>query len=1368
MTNNIVAQFASNFWKSSESARAQSLGFSVGDLKEYPVVSGSIFNEEYNETLDSGTLVLSQVQKEDRLFKIRPYDFVRVFDKSGNTNFEKWFLADTFNEKENNIKEHLFGYTINLMSETKFLEKIQCPNLTITHDVIDGTITKKTIYQHIKQYMELFVPKIKFSEDGNYWNYVPLITMDQKGSTVRRQFFSSSNFNAQGEITLTFNLNNSAAIQFSVKNIKYTVVSTGSSSFEFNGTDTLSYNSITGTFTFYGKANVPMNGYIDVSYDFLYVEEETDLYKRFNNVLSADMNFAAPTLRQLLTTLMQQVGCIPVVKNRCLSFLDFQKDAVPFDDDGDYTLGNTVNFIHRSLSSDSYVNTLVNMSEQVLDSENEVISETLCFRDSDNVLLKQTQNLCLETSLPIYKVNKCILHAPGKTSGLFSSSYNCFYGYKAYQGNEWRFELPTTSEGFPWICYKETSINNGTLTIKFRFSSFPQNAIRYINMGTIYLWSYDSNTGKYTIIDEIANAGVRLTRSNVTADDPLDFYAYDSGDGTWSYQPFNTFSYTYTKTGLNTSAAGFFMVGTFFLFANEDNEADMIGQEKNFSFIRFSDNDPTVRYHDPYAYMRLNNTTGEVEVGHNWERSSDIYNYNRYVAAIDLSFFLGVQSWDISKLVVENSVRQLLDTDFTKMVGKITYSGNNVTSFTPGELTYPSTWTVDNISKYVYGTVGYAIGSKKISGFSEVFYVGQATSLGWVTKDYTYLENIVTVLSSSVSQQSVNNFDVIYDTFEGTSSLNLTQGDYNYDAPPQVVGQTYMNDLTTLCQYNVVGFEFDFYNVSTNAFDNDKHFYTSFFVDIFYQPLNSFNMSYVKSDEDVPLPLSQYDSSVSGLTDFDRLSIHEQEQVDRIGNETIIINQRTTDFSKIKDFSQGPLVFKDDVNRDGSVTSEDNSVDYIIFKRSLSVNNNCFNVSYVGSKDAVLKNYFTSIRTKYRAYQYVDYNQSVLRKEKDVFYIRIATDRYDGDDRVNLGPNSNTAEQLKYITNFMYDLENDSLNLGTKRSVSYEVETDTAKVHAINTGDISEELQIVKNSVSTIATKNCMAFIYEYVDNVGAGPYIMDITDNQDIGGIPQTWQIWGDAYSTRHNVSFANYIGFYDIITSTAASDPANYTRIQIKKIQKSPVVDSDFSREISFSIVDENRYGTHKRTFYKDNAERINHTVQFIYYAPNGDVLFGEDFIKGAPVINRFSKSFDKVVFSNDFSFNENPHSLSTGEVSMNPDFNRDAPGVTLVSEYMDGNTGEWTEGYPHLYVKGQYNGTNYSVVKLCHVENGNMYSDIAVFYLGNSISKEFYFMINDTKTDYVYGESNGVLYLRYKVVKNSSDLLSWGVARYCVDNL
>ena len=636
-----------------------------------------------------------------------------------------------------------------------------------------------------------------------------------------------------------------------------------------------------------------------------------------------------------------------------------------------------------------------------------------------------------------------------------------------------------------------------------------------------------------------------------------------------------------------------------------------------------------------------------------------------------------------------------------------------------------------------------------------MFYIGEKSSLGWVTKNYTYLENIIKVLEGTTSQALIEVFDIIYSVFEGLNLLPLRQGDYNPPVPVEGQPGVYETDLPTLETHSIASYAFDFFNTNTGEFDSYKKYFTSFFVDLYYQPLNSFNMSYVKKDEDVALPLAQYDGNASGLTDFDRLSIHEQEQVDRIGNETLSISQRTTDYSQIRNFNNGPLIFRDDVNRNGEII-EGESVDYIIFKRSFTINNNCYNVSYVGSKDAVLKDYFTSIRTKYRAYQYVNYSQSVLRKEKDLFYVRIASNRYDGDDRVNLGPNNNTGHQFKYITNFMYDLDNDKDKVGNARNVSYEIETDTAKVHSLTTSSVTTETQTIKNSVSAITTKNCLAFIYQYMDNVGAGPYIADITNNANLGGVPQSWQIWGDYYNEQHNVTFSNYIGFYEAISDFITQGTLAYVAAQIRKIEKSPIIDDSFRYEVSFSIVDNNRSGIYKRTFYKDNSECINHTVQFIYYSPYKDVLFGENFVAGAPVINRFTKGFNRIILTDEFSLKEEPYYPSSSEVKIKAGF-YDTYGIRLVTGSLD---------YPKLEVSSWYGGKKYNVVKMCHYENGQ-YIDIAAFYLGdtNSSSKNFYFMINDTKTDYVYGETNGVLFLKYKV--NALSTTSLSLSRSCKDN-
>lgn len=286
--------------------------------KAYHCVSGATYTEEFSETLNSFSIVLDNVQSEDRL-ELDPYMFVRVknvSEDSGKFAIDEEMLVDDYTETETNISQHIYRYVINLMSETKLLEKWQCPNLTISHSIKSG---QKSMYEYLAQYCELYVPKIKmYDESTKTWKYAPIIELD-----------TSDDFKS--------------------------------------------------------KFGAPC----------------------------ADMAMQAPTFRQLLTNLMLQANCIPVVKDRKITYLDFAKKQGYFS-----TMAKQgFNATQKSNASDSYVNVLATQNEQLLDSGNEVISETLGFRDGDNVFLQQRSNLKLHTAFPIYSVDKCIMNAPTKISG---------------------------------------------------------------------------------------------------------------------------------------------------------------------------------------------------------------------------------------------------------------------------------------------------------------------------------------------------------------------------------------------------------------------------------------------------------------------------------------------------------------------------------------------------------------------------------------------------------------------------------------------------------------------------------------------------------------------------------------------------------------------------------------------------------------------------------------------------------------------------------------------------------------------------------------------------------------------------------------
>lgn len=283
-----------------------------GGFGEKPmrVVYDAPISEEYSETLDSMTIVVPHVPKADRLTDLEPYQEVVVSVKTSQAgeDFAMSFLVDSFVEEMESVRSggEYYSYTVDLMSETKYLEKIQLPNLSITHSLVTG---QKTIRHYIELYVAQYSPKIKVSDDGATFSDSPLLSLDPNAD--------------------------------------------------------------------WSRMDSPC----------------------------ADLAMSKPTLRQALTSLMIQAGCIPTVKNRKIGFLDYRANQTEFK----ATPGKIT--VVRSMASDSYVNTLIAEAPNVVDADGASVSEELCFRDRDNVLLKQAENLFLETRFPIYSVKKLVMNA---------------------------------------------------------------------------------------------------------------------------------------------------------------------------------------------------------------------------------------------------------------------------------------------------------------------------------------------------------------------------------------------------------------------------------------------------------------------------------------------------------------------------------------------------------------------------------------------------------------------------------------------------------------------------------------------------------------------------------------------------------------------------------------------------------------------------------------------------------------------------------------------------------------------------------------------------------------------------------------------
>lgn len=1004
--------------------------------KAYHVVSGAVYNEEYNETLDSMSIVLDNVAKADRI-EIHPYDFVRVKNVGDGLPFDKEMLVDDWVESEENIHDHIYKYQINLMSETKLLEKTQCPNIAITHSETQG---KKDIFEKISQFFELYAPKVKMKSSDTKWGYKPLYELD-----------------------------------------------------------------------------------------------EESLKAKFQGVPCADMTMQMPTLRQLLTNLMLQKGCIPVLKERKLTYLDLTASATQFD------IGaNGVNKVQRSNSSDSYVNALESQNDQLLDTGNKVISETLGFRDKSNVIIKQTENLKLETAFPIYNISKFTLRMPSEIAYFF-------YTRNANYNKEPTSELPrlkiAVSSDRKSIVLSYVGLSGSTYHISkatITFTHLEQDkAPTYVNVG---------NLDDYDII-----GGSEIAKTI----------------------PF--------PTGVS--------VNDFMWFTSQCN-----GKPMNIRLVAIDD----------IILQNVDNEDVQLVVG--------LTNTYGYLKA------------DLTANVVESGKRKMLDTDYTTMP-----KSTGATS-------------VKDVAKWVYGTVGYSIGTKEISGFSQTY---SFKNLWWDVKK-TYFENIVGLITNDDRRYGSECFDDAL-----ISKWREHLGGYN-----------------GILELRAVAY--------SNTF-------ASSVFDIEYQPLNSVTFKAYK--EDTPVEYTQLDGTASGLTDFDRFAKNMQQKADRLGNEIMSISQTTNDATAL----QG-------VNTDYD--------DHICFKRTLAIANNYVQATYTLSKDYVIKNYFTSITTKYRAYEHVDYAQSTLRKEhKNVFVTIDAKENHQGE-----------CDTLSFYEEPVSAFLKGLLPYDKGKGLRYAIEQGESEGGALETA---------KYDLSAVTCDTAILLSYESPDNVGAGSYLKSPLVDTDLGGVAQTWQIWGEGYKEKRFVGFVDYLPYYES-TGTDLFDKAS----------KTPLYPDNAEAVANVKVSSSGQW-----VQYKDEAERLNVSVQFTYVNKASDCFeFTEEMLKNMPYIDNSQYGHaNAIVFlidGKDVRLMGYPN--KKGRLYTDEDGNL-APIGDLVSLGSDGQSVTFKSVKDAVKIFD----CPYKIVHAFKDANGDwQWADIALWKSSESGTLHVY--LNDTNTQKVYAED------AYKVLR------------------
>lgn len=398
--------------------------------KEHHLVQGFTISEEYNETLDSATIILSNSNQLD----LNPYDDVFIYgewcgyydEKDGcikpvegvkfnfigypvdknnyNANqmpaFYKHFLIDQFTENililDDNPDNIKYSYTIELFSETKGLETIQAPNISITQPLKNkiSTIT------HINNFLELYNKKIKKVLDNNNlndWFYsnkyslangfsIKYPSFGEKQYYKKGQYFSKSKYIIKGfNGTLPNNANYIGNYDIPLKD--------GEELYEFLD-DFTNEN-----FTY---------EYIFIFNDYIYLDDNNNDYflletigSIFQKSYCPDFTLNNPSLRQILDKFLISKDKITVVKDDKIYAMDITKRRGLFD-----LKQGKINYITGSKSSSNYCTNLKRTYTDGLAQDNTgKYVEYLGFRNSDDALLSLS-NMRVETAFPIYKINK--------------------------------------------------------------------------------------------------------------------------------------------------------------------------------------------------------------------------------------------------------------------------------------------------------------------------------------------------------------------------------------------------------------------------------------------------------------------------------------------------------------------------------------------------------------------------------------------------------------------------------------------------------------------------------------------------------------------------------------------------------------------------------------------------------------------------------------------------------------------------------------------------------------------------------------------------------------------------------------------------
>ena len=586
------------------------------------------------------------------------------------------------------------------------------------------------------------------------------------------------------------------------------------------------------------------------------------------------------------------------------------------------------------------------------------------------------------------------------------------------------------------------------------------------------------------------------------------------------------------------------------------------------------------------------------------------------------------------------------------------------------DLTY-SPETIEDMSKYYYTTLEYTYGSNDINGFSQ-----QYDYVEW----YGKYENIL-----------ISNIATIYKS-------NL---DYLGELEDRIIKYYF-----TLMPNDITKFRIDRtdYNIVDNVLNASLSPYSAYTFNITYIPFNNVNLKFDKS-KDIPLSLTQLDNQESAIPSLTAFALREQEKVERIGNNVIKINA-----SNIMN-----------LNEINALNTKYN--DSIIFSKEIAYYEDFCNVNYIATKDYVLKNYFTNIQTKYRAYRYVEYSNTVLRIENRKYYVYLNERSFNGSDTLGVGNLTDKQNRKKKINDyFLGNLVNDETIFDT---LDYNIKATT-------------DNKMYRNDLSIIKFNNNIALNYRDFDSVSGGIGIQDPTQVKNLGGYIQKWYI-------RDGINYNTYNGTYFVDFSFIPNFGTELENLFLteenllayyNKQLKLPLVSYDDFNPTTYTgkmiyICESRTSGqtlfSQSAPYFKSQDEVLSETIQFEYLSASEDLILGTHFVDYDRFITNAKIGYIEI--SEDFNYDFEKVYTKTNETIKN--IRRNTINALVISLTNELN-----------YIIVAYNDTNYVILA-----KGN--SNIVVINAS----------ISDTKSLYCYepleSDRNVIYKCDKKVIFNNTEI-------------